>query len=52
MVVFQKQGFSVERRGSISGRDLRFVVIHDRSRQIQQCYATLSSAKKWFFSDC
>jgi hypothetical protein len=49
MVVFAMQGCSVERRGSVAGRDLRFVVIHDRSRQVQQCYATLEDAKKWFF---
>ena len=49
MVVFRMEGCSVERRGSVAGRDLRFVVLHDRSGQVQQCYATLADAKKWFF---
>ena len=49
MVVFSLGGCSVYRRGSIAGMDLRFVVVHDATGQVQHCYNTLALAKKWFF---
>lgn len=48
MVVYTNNGFTVERRGSVATRDLRFVVI-DKFGKVQHSYATLADAKRLFF---
>ncbi len=48
MIVYREAEFTVERRGSVATRDLRFVVI-DKLGRVQQVYPTLTDAKRGFF---
>ena len=48
MIVYEKDGLVVEKRGHASGRDLRYVVLNRWGREVQ-AYASLQDAKRLFF---